>query len=601
MTHEHEIKSVAASFLIDPNDRGIYKQSPRKITLIQGDHNSKRFYFRIPRYIRGHDTSLCDKINVHYVNVSTCKTKRSEDVYLVKDMKLDPEDENFVVFSWKISGNATMYEGVLCFLIEFLCLDDKKITYSWHTNKHSEFINEGMHNTEALTKDFLHVLSAWEAESIKNVTNKALEAANEIFGKELDSLKEADEENASAIQELRQESEENATAIQELRQESEENATAIQELTEAYNEKVIELDANSHNASLAASNAQMLANNALHAANNAQTSANEAQATANNAVEIANAAQDTSNHALELINEAYDISAKAQNDIDEHKTAYNKKVAELEEADETNATNLSNHVEAYNKKVAELEEADETNATDLANHVKAYNEKVAELKEADETNATNLANHVKAYNEKVSKLEEADETNATNLANFIQRYNKKIDEFDEVHDNHTNNLERVERNLRSSTDTLIVKTPVFENFTVYTWNETLDTDYIPNAGERFEIVRDGVSYLCQLIETEYDDGKLMLLPDIFYGESSLELDWGIGILVDERKLLFGQNKGEEHTYSIYKVDDANLPDAELNPESERPIQNKVVAAAIGDISTALDELHAYAQNLVGGN
>ena len=562
MTHEHEIKSVAASFLIDPNDRGIYKQSPRKITLIQGDHNSKRFYFRIPRYIRGHDTSLCDKINVHYVNVSTCKTKRSEDVYLVKDMKLDPEDENFVVFSWKISGNATMYEGVLCFLIEFLCLDDKKITYSWHTNKHSEFINEGMHNTEALTKDFLHVLSAWEAESIKNVTNKALEAANEIFGKELDSLKEADEENASAIQ--------------ELRQESEENATAIQELTEAYNEKVIELDANSHNASLAASNAQMLANNALHAANNAQTSANEAQATANNAVEIANAAQDTSNHALELINEAYDISAKAQNDIDEHKTA-------------------------YNKKVAELEEADETNATDLANHVKAYNEKVAELKEADETNATNLANHVKAYNEKVSKLEEADETNATNLANFIQRYNKKIDEFDEVHDNHTNNLERVERNLRSSTDTLIVKTPVFENFTVYTWNETLDTDYIPNAGERFEIVRDGVSYLCQLIETEYDDGKLMLLPDIFYGESSLELDWGIGILVDERKLLFGQNKGEEHTYSIYKVDDANLPDAELNPESERPIQNKVVAAAIGDISTALDELHAYAQNLVGGN
>lgn len=54
--------------------------------------------------------------------------------------------------------------------------------------------------------------------------------------------------------------------------------------------------------------------------------------------------------------------------------------------------------------------------------------------------------------------------------------------------------------------------------------------------------------------------------------------------------------------SFETIPEEYLPtDNELNLESERPVKNKVVTKAIGDISAALDELHAYAQSLMGGN
>lgn len=184
MTHEHDIKNSAHSFLINPSDRGIYKTSPGNITLMQGDHNSVTFSFRMPRYIGGHDMSLCNKIELNYTNVSLDKVNKTEDVHIVKDMVIDTTDENYVLFSWTLTKNATKYAGALSFLIEFACVkEDATVDYSWHTNKHTLTMTEGMDNTEAVIEVVSDVLAAWEAEVIKK--------ASEIYTKEIEEFKKA--------------------------------------------------------------------------------------------------------------------------------------------------------------------------------------------------------------------------------------------------------------------------------------------------------------------------------------------------------------------------------------------------------------------------
>ena len=146
MTHEHEIKSSGAIFFIDPKDKGIYKQSTSKRTLIQGDHNSERFCFKIPRYIDGHDTSLCDKVHICYINETTEKTEKSEGDYRVTDMMLDSNDDNLLLFSWLISNDVTKHAGTLTFMIEFLCTNGEENAYLWCTDTYSMIICKAINN-----------------------------------------------------------------------------------------------------------------------------------------------------------------------------------------------------------------------------------------------------------------------------------------------------------------------------------------------------------------------------------------------------------------------------------------------------------------------
>lgn len=344
MAHEHEIKDNDFSFYINPTDRGIYNQSPGKITLIQGDHNSERFSFRMPRYVEGHDMTLCDKVEVHYNNIEKSTCQESKDLYPVTDIRIDPYDEDFVLFSWLISGNATKYEGTLTFLIAFLCKkDDGTIPYAWHTGRYTTNVSEGMNNSEAVYEEISDVLAAWEAEAIKNITEAALEAASEIFGNKVVELERADKDLADALKNL---SDQYAKDLEELQMADEDNSTAIQELTEAYNakvealekadaenkkaiedhieaynKKVIELTQQANNATNAATNAQSTANNAQQNAGLAQQAATNAQTTANQAMGASNAAQSTANNAVEIANDAVDKAQEAQDDIDAHKTS----------------------------------------------------------------------------------------------------------------------------------------------------------------------------------------------------------------------------------------------------------------------------------------
>lgn len=165
MAHLHSIYDTDPHFSIDPVTRAIKNESTRKTALVQGDHNSERFTFEVPRFVEGHDMSLSTRIEVHFINFAADKSGQSENVYIVDDMQISPnsEDESIVIFSWLLSTNATTYNGTLAFAIRFVCLTDEKIDYAWHTAPYKGIsISEGINNGEKVIEDNSDILAAWE-------------------------------------------------------------------------------------------------------------------------------------------------------------------------------------------------------------------------------------------------------------------------------------------------------------------------------------------------------------------------------------------------------------------------------------------------------
>ena len=170
MAHIHEVIDSDKCFTIDPITRLIVNDVGNKKTqLIQNDHNSERFAFQLPRYIEGHDMSLCDKVEVHYINIDQSSNERSVGVYEVTDLALS-EDNKSVLLSWLISSNATRYVGVLSFAICFKCMSDDVIEYSWNTAINSSIqITKGMYNSEIIIKDYIDVLEVWKEEFMSSI------------------------------------------------------------------------------------------------------------------------------------------------------------------------------------------------------------------------------------------------------------------------------------------------------------------------------------------------------------------------------------------------------------------------------------------------
>lgn len=134
MAHIHSIYDTDKHFVIDPITRSITTES-QKFALYQGDHNSERITFEIPRYIEGHDMIECNKTRIHYTNTSSNKVDISADFYEPIDVQVYLGDENVVIFSWEVSGNATVYDGTLTFSVRLYCMqDDGTVDYSWGTD-----------------------------------------------------------------------------------------------------------------------------------------------------------------------------------------------------------------------------------------------------------------------------------------------------------------------------------------------------------------------------------------------------------------------------------------------------------------------------------
>ena len=179
MAHIHEVIDSDKCFTIDPITRAIVNDAGNKKTqLIQNDHNSERFAFQLPRYIEGHDMSLSNKVEVHYINLDQSSNERSVGVYEVADLALS-EDNESVLLSWLISNNATKYVGVLSFAICFKCMSDNVIDYSWNTAINSSIqIAKGLYNSEIITKDYIDVLEAWKEEFGLKLSGEYLTKSN---------------------------------------------------------------------------------------------------------------------------------------------------------------------------------------------------------------------------------------------------------------------------------------------------------------------------------------------------------------------------------------------------------------------------------------
>lgn len=165
MSHKHSVYDTDTHFIIDGITRAVKNASSVKTMLVQGDHNSERFTFELPRMIDGHDMSLCNDVKVHYTNVDNTTKEAQHGVYSVTDLQICPDDDEIVVLSWLISNNATQHAGGLQFGLSFRCLAaDGTIEYAWNTAIHTGVsVSSGLDNGDAVVDEYPDVLAALES------------------------------------------------------------------------------------------------------------------------------------------------------------------------------------------------------------------------------------------------------------------------------------------------------------------------------------------------------------------------------------------------------------------------------------------------------
>lgn len=177
MAHLHSVYDGDTHFIIDPITRKI-KNTTSKVVLMQNDHNSERFTFELPRYIDGHDMSICNKVEVHYINIDAKDKTQTNGIYTVTDLQLSPDSEDIVICSWLISQNATKRAGSLNFVLRYACLDGTTIEYQWFTDIHSGVsVAASISNTETVLEEYHDVLEQWKRHAARIATVELLASA----------------------------------------------------------------------------------------------------------------------------------------------------------------------------------------------------------------------------------------------------------------------------------------------------------------------------------------------------------------------------------------------------------------------------------------
>ena len=200
--HKHPVYDTDLHLIIDPVTRSV-KNNSGKTVLMQNDHNSERFTFELPRYIDEHDMTLCNIVEVHYININgTNKSEQSSGIYSVDDLSISRDDENVVTGTWLVSRNGTVYPGSLNAIFRFACVDEDthEITYQWFSDIYTGLkISKGIYNADTLTEDNdTDILAAWKQEVIsaaqenaKIITDGIIHMLNEAEQTLLDYYKQA--------------------------------------------------------------------------------------------------------------------------------------------------------------------------------------------------------------------------------------------------------------------------------------------------------------------------------------------------------------------------------------------------------------------------
>ena len=231
MAHTHDVYDMENHFEINGSSRFIKETSETKLVVVQGDHKSEVLTFKMPRYIDGHDMTLCNKIRIHYINLDTKTNNKSADVYEVTDLTLCEECEDVLTFTWTIEAPATKYSGTLSFLVKFECTEGENVLYQWNTAKYvSVNVLAGIDNSEEFVEKYSNVLEEWYneltkgADSIEELNQQALteiehakEDAKEDIESKADSTMAAMEQfSSNAYNSFKNDVDEKATRTLEM-------------------------------------------------------------------------------------------------------------------------------------------------------------------------------------------------------------------------------------------------------------------------------------------------------------------------------------------------------------------------------------------------
>ena len=160
--HTHAMADSDPYFVIDPNTRIMSNGSNEPIRIMQYDHNSVVLTFELPRFVDGHDMMLCNRVLVHWNNISEFtidERAESTDIY---DLRINPKDKSTVVCSWTVSRNSTQYAGNLSFLVQYKCVENDVTTYEWHTDIYTNAeIRQGRSNSEQSVIEYTEVIEQW--------------------------------------------------------------------------------------------------------------------------------------------------------------------------------------------------------------------------------------------------------------------------------------------------------------------------------------------------------------------------------------------------------------------------------------------------------
>lgn len=175
MAHNHSVYDGDTHFKIDPATMKITNASEVK-ALKRGDHAAERFTFEMPRYIEGHDMSICNKVEVHFNNVkydsTTRETTTASGFDMVDDFSVSEASEETVIWSWLVKGDATQLDGTLNFCFRFACMTGDVIDYQKFSDTFTGVpVGEVIFNTDAVAKKYADVLEAWRAELLEAIAN----------------------------------------------------------------------------------------------------------------------------------------------------------------------------------------------------------------------------------------------------------------------------------------------------------------------------------------------------------------------------------------------------------------------------------------------
>lgn len=182
----HTVYDTDKHFTIDLTT-GTLTSQMSKISIVKSSHNAERFTFDFPRTVEGHDLTLCNNVEVHFLNIDAVTKETSIGTYKVDDVQAIDEEQ--ITFSWLIDGRATKYGGTMRFSIHFKCMEDGKLVYRFPTAVYSGIlISDGIDHGDEIIEEYNDIVTAWMNEIEQSVKDTIRDVVDESIG---DTVSEA--------------------------------------------------------------------------------------------------------------------------------------------------------------------------------------------------------------------------------------------------------------------------------------------------------------------------------------------------------------------------------------------------------------------------